>query len=416
MRKSRVVITGYGAICSLGKDSDEIWSSIESKSIGYKHVLYSDSSITAKIFGVIDEGQSMYKVIPKRLQKMLPTFAKYGFLATKEALSKAFPDGSDISRHYEAFDCGVIFGTGWGGQDYHNRNYREYTETGLTTPFSNIMSMHSVGTAAISMNWNLRGYQNTPVAACATGSIAIGDAYEIIRSGRAKMMIAGGGESIKDMFNVWTVDVLQALSKEQDDISKACCPFDINRSGFVLSEGAAVLCLEDYDSAVKRGANIYAEITGYASYSDAYDMTAPAPDLKGRVNTIISACRNASITPMDIDYINAHGTSTPANDINETMALKESLGAHAINIPISSTKSYTGHLISCAGSMESIFCIKAMQSGMVPATINLNNPDPKCDLNYVPNEHLYGRNINVTLNVSFGFGGTNSALVIRKCL
>lgn len=412
---NRVVVTGYGAICSLGKNSNEIWGNIESKTIGYKKVNYSDNSIKAKFFGVIDEQKKMYDIIPKKILKMLPSFAKYGFLATNEALSKAFPGKTDLSEYYNPFDCGVIFGTGWGGQDYHNSNYHDYYKTKQATPFSNIMSMHSVGAAAISMNWNLRGYQNTPVAACATGNIAIGDAYEIIRSGRAKLMLAGGGESIKEMFNVWTVDILQALSKEQDDITKACCPFDVNRSGFVLSEGSAVLCLEDYDSAIKRGAKIYAEIIGYASYSDAYDITAPAPDLQGRIKTIQEACKNANVSPENIDYINAHGTSTPANDSNEVMALKESLGSHIKNIPVSSTKSYTGHLISSAGSMESIFCIKAIESGMVPATINLNKIDKDCNLRHVPNEHLYDQNITTTLNVSFGFGGTNSALVIRKC-
>jgi 3-oxoacyl-[acyl-carrier-protein] synthase II len=274
--------------------------------------------------------------------------------------------------------------------------------------------MHSVATAAISMNWKLRGYQNTPIAACAAGSIAIGDAYEIIKSGRQKVMVAGGGESLKETFNVWSIDIIQALSKECNNINKACCPFSKDRSGFVLSEGAAVVVLEDLDSALARGANILGEIIGYANYSDAFDMTSPATDLSSRVKAINDACNQANVSAEDIDYINAHGTSTKLNDFNESECIKSAFGKKAYEIPISSTKSYTGHLIGGAGSMESIFCLKSIETGMIPATYNLINSDPSCDLNYTPNVHSKGNTINIALNLNFGFGGSNSAVIFKR--
>jgi len=274
--------------------------------------------------------------------------------------------------------------------------------------------MPNVATAAISMHWNLRGYQNTPVAACATGSIAIGDAFEKIRSGKARMMLAGGGESITQGFSVWSIDTLRALSKEQEDIRKACCPFSADRSGFVLSEGAAVLCLEDYESAVSRGANILAEITGYGSYSDARDITSPAEDMLARIQCVRAALQQAGLQPDGLQYINAHGTSTQLNDLNETNTLKLALGDAAKRIPASSTKSYTGHLIAAAGAMESIFSIRTLETGMMPATIHLDRADPACDLDYIPHEHRHSASIEHVMNINYGFGGANSALIFSK--
>jgi 3-oxoacyl-[acyl-carrier-protein] synthase II len=227
-------------------------------------------------------------------------------------------------------------------------------------------------------------------------------------------MLAGGSESLKDTFNVWSIDVMQALTKEQDNERLACCPFSKNRSGFVLSEGASILCLEDYEFAKARGANIIAEVKAYTNYSDAYDMTAPAEDMLARVKVIKELFENCDVIPNDIDYVNLHGTSTPLNDINETNSIKESLGDIAYQIPMSSTKSYTGHLIGAAGALESIFCIKAIETGTIPATIHLDESDEACDLNYVPNKHLHGQKIESTMNVSFGFGGANAGIIISK--
>lgn len=413
MKSNRVVVTGYGAITSMGNNVDEIWNNIMDYQIGYKQYDLNDDSINAKYFGFIDFERKLIRSFPKKISKMLPMFAKYSLIASQEALKMSFGD-TDIHSLVSPFDCGVIIGTGWGGLDNANINNNDYQDSGIATSFSTVMSMCNIATAATSMNWGFRGYQNTPVAACATGTIAIGDAYEAIKNGKAKVMLAGGSESLKDTFNVWSIDVMQALTKEQDNERLACCPFSKNRSGFVLSEGASILCLEDYEFAKARGANIIAEIKSYTNYSDAYDMTAPAEDMLARVKVIKELFENCDIAPNDIDYVNLHGTSTPLNDINETNSIKESLGNVAYQIPMSSTKSYTGHLIGAAGALESIFCIKAIETGTIPATIHLDEPDQACDLNYVPNKHLHGQKVTSTMNVSFGFGGANAGIIISK--
>lgn len=409
-----MVVTGYGAICSLGENVPEIWKAILGYKVGYARYEFPDKSITAKFFGFIKPDRKRYLGFSKTVLKMVPDFAKYALVASREALDMAFGPEAALSEKVSPFDFGVMIGTGWGGIDAANLNNNDYRESGLSSSFATLMSMNSAATAAVSMNWNLRGHQSTPVAACATGTMAIGDAYEIIRSGRADVMLAGGSESLKEQFNVWSIDVIQALSKEQNDARLACCPFSKPRSGFVLSEGAAVLCLEEMEHALARGANILGEVTGYANYSDAYDMTAPAEDLKARQHAIVKALNDAGKEPDDVHYINAHGTSTPMNDINESNSLKGALGDAAYTIPMSSTKSYTGHLIGAAGSLEAIFCLKAIETGIIPATIHLDHPDPECDLNYTPNEHVNVGPVDTALNLSFGFGGANCAVVFDR--
>jgi 3-oxoacyl-[acyl-carrier-protein] synthase II len=412
--QKRVVVTGYGGLCSLGENVDEIWRGIMNRSAGYQVYSLEDGSIDAKFFGFLQSSGERYASFPKSITRLLPAFAKNALFVTKQALDMAFGPGACLDDHYNPFERGVIIGTGWGGMDDANNNNNTYRSTGFATSFATLMSMSSAATAATAMKWNMRGYQNTPAAACATGNIAIGDAYEVIRSGRAKMMIAGGSESLKEIFNVWAIDVLQALSKETLDVRKACCPFSASRSGFVLSEGAAVVCLEEYDSAVARGARILGEVTGYGNFTDATDMTAPAEDMRARVHTIRQAMGDAGRLPEDIGYINAHGTSTRVNDANENAAIKIALGSAASAIPISSTKSYTGHLISAAGALESIICLKVLETGTVPATIHLDEPDPDCDLDYVPNVHRENHDVDAILNLSFGFGGANAALMLER--
>ncbi len=415
MSKNRVVITGIGGICSLGSNIDEIWNNILAYQVGYKKLPMDDSSIVAKFFGKIEKPISIKK-IPKKIAKNLPRFAKLGMAAAIEAMESAFGTVplKTLDKYYSPFERGVIFGTGWGGVDSTIENNDLYVKTGLASPFSTIYSMHSVLSGSASMMWNLRGYQNTHVAACATGNIAIGDAYELIKNGKANFMLAGGSESITGNYNVWSVDILGALSKEQITPQLACCPFDKNRSGFILSEGSAVVILENLETALARNAPIYAEVTGYANYSDAFDITAPADDLMGRYMSITKAIEQAQLNINQIDYINAHGTSTQLNDLNETNAIKKVFGSHAYNIPISSTKSYTGHLIGAAGAMETIFCIKTMQDKIAPATIHLKERDNNCDLDYIPNTHRKISNLQNILNINYGFGGTNSSLILRN--
>jgi 3-oxoacyl-[acyl-carrier-protein] synthase II len=410
----RVVVTGYGAVSALGDSVPEIWSSIENYKIGYTEVEFADESIKCKYFGFMAPSRERYAGLRKSLLKMLPDFAKNALAASREALAMAFGPDAAPTDHVDPFDIGVIIGTGWGGNDSANVNNNAYRETGMSTSFATLMSMPSVATGIVSLNWNLRGYQNTPVAACATGTAAIGDAYEIIKSGRQKVMLAGGSESLKEQCNVWSIDIIQALSKETDDVTRACCPYDRRRSGFVLSEGAAVLCLEEREHAIARGAHILGEVTGYANFSDAFDMTAPAEDLLARVRTIQTVIEMSGLSAEEIGYVNLHGTSTPYNDVNETNSVKAALGDAAYGIPMSSTKSYSGHLIGAAGSFEAIVCLKAMETGLVPATVHLAEPDPECDLDYTPNTHKRDADISSALNLSFGFGGANCAIMLQR--
>lgn len=407
----RVVITGYGAVTPLGDTAAESWQAIMDYREGYRYVDMSSYNIHTRFLGQLDSEPSL-KGVPAAIRRRLPRHARLALSAAREAMQMAFAELSP-QRFYDPLMCGAVIGTGWAGLDENYNVVSEFERKGLSSPFNCFFSMPNVTTAACSQLWNLRGYQNTPVAACATGTIAVGEAYDAIRFGRASMMLAGAGESLNSRYAIWNIDVLGALSREAEDPQHASCPFSLQRSGFVLAEGGAVLCLEERESAIARGATIFAEITGYANFSDAADFTSPAEDCVAREQTIRWALRNAGVQPDDLDYINAHGTSTPLNDANETLALKKALGAAAYRVPVSSTKAYSGHLIAAAGSFETIVCLQAMSAGIMPATAHLTQPDPQCDLDYIPEGHRQ-REIRRALNLSFGFGGANAALVLEK--
>ena len=314
------------------------------------------------------------------------------------------------AHFYSSLECGAIIGSGWGGQDEIMQNNADYLQSGLGQLFGCFHAMPNIATAICGQHWLLRGYQGSPAAACATGGIAIGDAFEVIRSGRASMMLAGASESLRGNGAIWNMDALRLLSREQKDITKASCPFSRERNGFVLAEGAAVLCLEEREAALARGATILGEIKGYGNFSDAFDLTAPSKDPQAKVKTLRRALEQAGLGSHEIDYINAHGTSTLQNDVNETEAIKAALGCDAYRTPISSTKSYTGHLLGASGSFEAIVCLQALQQQMMPATCHLHETDPACDLDYIREGHRHGRLRNV-MSLSFGFGGANAALV-----
>ncbi|MEQ5401835.1 beta-ketoacyl-[acyl-carrier-protein] synthase family protein [Providencia rettgeri] len=409
----RVVVTGYGAVTPLGDTASACWQAIMDKKLGYRYVDKTAQNIHSHFLGLIDNEPSL-KGVPAAIRRRLPRHTRLALGAAREAMDMAFA-GMPLTDFYDPLMCGVIMGTGWAGLDESYMSVSEFEATGMTSPFNCFYAMPNVTTAACSQFWNLRGYQNTTIAACATGTIAIGDAFEAIRHGQADMMLAGAGESLRTDCAVWNIDVLGALTREAEDPTRASCPFSADRSGFVLSEGAAVLCLEERESAISRGATILGEITGYANFSDAFDFTSPAEDCVARVKTIEMALQQAGAAPESLDYINAHGTSTALNDLNETESLKKALGAAAYQIPISSTKSYTGHLIAAAGSFETIICLQTMAHGVMPATANLHHSDPRCDLDYIPNEHRIGE-VKRTLNLSFGFGGANAALILEKAL
>ncbi|MCS3430268.1 beta-ketoacyl synthase [Klebsiella sp. BIGb0407] len=408
---NRVVITGYGAVTPLGNNAAESWQAIMDYRHGYSYVDLSSHDIHTHFLGLVENEPSL-KGVPAVIRRRLPRHARLALAAAREAMAMAFA-GELPAAFYDPLMCGAIIGTGWAGLDESYLAAPEFDRTGVSSPFNCFFSMPNVTTAACSQLWNLRGYQNTPVAACATGTIAIGEAFEAIRSGRASMMLAGAGESLTSVCAIWNIDVLGALSRETESPEQASCPFSLNRSGFVLSEGGAVLCLEERESALERGATILAEVTGYANFSDAVDFTSPAEDCVAREQTIRWALDSAGLKPADLDYINAHGTSTTLNDTNETQSLKKALGEEAYRIPISSTKAYSGHLIAAAGSFETIVCLQAMATGIMPATAHLTQPDPLCDLDYISEGHRQGE-IRRALNLSFGFGGANAALILEK--
>lgn len=408
---SRVVITGYGAVTPLGNNAAESWQAIMDYRHGYQYIDLSDQDIHTHFVGRIENEPSL-KGVPAAIRRRLPRHARLALAAAREAMVMAFGDKTPAA-FYDPLMCGAIIGAGWAGLDENYQAAAEFERTGVSSPFNCFYSMPNVTTAACSQLWNLRGYQNTPVAACATGTIAIGEAYDAIRHGRASMMLAGAGESLNSLCAVWNIDVLGALSREKSSPELASCPFSLDRNGFVLSEGGAVLCLEERESALARGVTILAEVTGYANFSDAFDFTSPAEDCVAREQTILWALRSAGLQAADLDYINAHGTSTVLNDLNETLSLKKALGEEAYRIPISSTKAYSGHLIAAAGSFETIVCLQAMAHGIMPATAHLKQADPQCDLDYIAEGHRPGEILRA-MNLSFGFGGANAALILEK--
>lgn len=406
----RVVVTGYGAVTALGGNAQQNWQAIMANRLAYRYHDKSAAGIHARFFALL-EAEPALEGVAARVSRRLPRFARLALAAASEAIDMAFSSGHVRPGHfYSSLDCGVIIGSGWGGQDEIMQNNADYLQSGMGQLFGCFHAMPNIATAICGQHWQLRGYQSSPAAACATGGIAIGDAFEVIRSGRASMMLAGASESLSGNGAIWNIDALRLLSREQKDITKASCPFSRERSGFVLAEGAAVLCLEEREAALARGATILGEVKGYGNFSDAFDLTAPAEDPQAKVKTIRWALEQAGLGNHEIDYINAHGTSTAQSDVNETAAIKAALGRDAYRTPISSTKSYTGHLLAASGSFEAIVCLQALQQQMMPATCHLHESDPECDLDYIREGHRRGRLRNV-MSLNFGFGGANAALV-----
>jgi len=312
-------------------------------------------------------------------------------------------------------DIGVVIGCGIGGLTTLFEQIRVLLEKGpdRVSPFLAPMMIADIAAAQISIALGVKGPNLCITSACSSGSDAIGAAVELIRHGDAQVMLGGGAESIINPIGITAFNALRAISTRNDAPQSASRPFDAERDGFVISEGAAVLILESLDHALKRGANILAEILAYGATADSHHVTQPLESGEGAARAMQVALRKAKIEPSEVDYINAHGTSTRLNDIMETKAIKTAFGDYAYKVPISSTKSMTGHLIGCAGAVESAFCVLAIQHGVIPPTINLNNPDPECDLDYVPNIARQAK-ITTALTNSFGFGGHNSVLVFRQ--
>ncbi len=410
-RARRVVVTGMGAISPLGHTVRESWDAAVAGTSGVGPITQFDPSNVITQFAAEVKDWDPESVMPKKEARRLDRFAQMFIGAAQQAVDDA---GVDFTEDEEgAARAGIILGSGMGGMLSFDEQLKVMAERGPSriSPLAVTMIIPNEAAGVASIRFNMQGPVTCVVTACAASANAIGDAAEIIRRGAADVMLAGGAEATLCEFGIGSFNNSKALSTRNDDPQGASRPFDLDRDGFVMGEGAACLVLEDQERAVARGATIYGEVLGYGMSSDAYHVTLPRPGGRGAAMAMTAALEDAGMDPSDIDYINAHGTSTQANDVTETMAIKESLGKEAAEAtPISSTKSMTGHLLGGAGAMESIFCLQSINTGVIAPTINYTTPDPECDLDYVPNE---AREVEVrhAMTNSFGFGGHNVSLI-----
>lgn len=409
----RVVITGLGAVTPVGLTVDEFWDSLISGRSGIGPVSTFDTADFVVRFAGEVTGFEPEDYLERRDARVMDRFAQLFYASTAQALADA---GIDYSDDPDAgVRSGVVLGGGIGGiisvqesmDVLFNRGPRRMS------PYTITQIIPNMGAGYVSIGFNLLGPVSCTVTACAASANAIGDAAEMIRRGIADVMVAGGSEAPIREYAMAGFAQARALSTRNDDPEGASRPFDADRDGFVMAEGAASLILEERTHAIERGARIYAEVTGYGMSSDAYHITLPKPGGTGAARAMTAAIDDAGIDPGDVDYINAHGTSTPANDSTETAAIKLALGEAAYDVAISSTKSMTGHLLGGAGAVEAVASVLAIKDGIVPPTINYTTPDPECDLDYVPNE-ARRRDVSTVMSNSFGFGGHNVSLIFSK--
>lgn len=407
--KRRVVVTGYGAISPLGNDPEILWENIKLGKSGIKEVNFSGyEEINTKIGGFIEDFNPEDYLDKKELGKY-DLFIQFAYAAAKQAMeqSKLIITESDPNR------LGVYIGSGIGGINTTLENHRNLLEKGprKVSPFMVPMMISNMASGIVSIKTGFKGPSFSPVSACATGNQAIGEAYLNIAHGYSDAILAGGAEASVNPLAYCGFSRMKAMSTNNDFPEKASRPFDSFRDGFVMSEGAGVLLLEEYEHAKKRGAIILGEIIGYGSTTDAHHMT--SPDYHGAERAMHLALDMAGINPSEINYINAHGTSTPEGDKSETKAIKNVFGSHAYKLKVSSTKSMTGHLFGAAGGLEAIITLKSIQEDIIPPTINYENPDSECDLDYVPNRSIKAE-VNYALSNGFGFGGHNAVLLFKK--
>lgn len=408
----RVVVTGVGLVTPLGTGTDVSWQGLISGRSGIRRISRFDAEAAAMpctIAGEVPDFDPEVFVNRKDARKM-DTFIQYGVAASLMALEQS----GLVINEANAERVGVVIGSGIGGLPSIERTMKSYLEHGTRriSPFFIPMTIINMASGWVSMLTGAKGPNSATVTACATGTHAIGDAFEIIARGDADAMLAGGSESCVCELGIGGFCAAKALSTRNDEPERASRPWDAGRDGFVMGEGAGVLMLESLDAARARGADILAEVVGYGMSGDAYHMTAPAPGGEGGARCMKAALVSARLNPEDVDYINAHGTSTPAGDIAETEGIKSVFGAHAKRLMVSSTKSMIGHLLGAAGGVEAAFCVFAVHDGIVPPTINLEEPDPQCDLDYVPNAARQAK-LRVAISNSFGFGGTNASLIVK---
>lgn len=411
MAEKRVVITGMGLVSPVGNTVNESWKNIKAGNSGIDWITLFDSDLVANRVAGEVKNLDLEAKFGKREMRRMDRAQMLALVAAEEALQDAGIEITDDNK----YDVGCVIGTGIGAivtVVNANTGFNEKGHRGVS-PVIVPALLHDGISSRVSMRFGLKGPNYSVTAACATGNNAIGDAADVIRMGRAKVMVAGGSEACIMPVVISGFNNMKVLTHDEDIPEKASRPFDANRGGFVAAEGAGLLVLEDLDHALERGATIYAELTGYGHTSDAFHVTAPNPDGEDAAEAMRRAMKEAKITADDIGYINAHGTGTSLNDKSETLAIKQALGEQAYNIPISSTKSMTGHILGATSAAEAIFAVKAIEDNFVPPTTNLDNLDPECDLDYTPN---VGKDhpINHVLSNSFGFGGHNTTIVISR--
>ncbi|WP_163583051.1 beta-ketoacyl-ACP synthase II [Gracilibacillus saliphilus] len=410
MSKNRVVITGMGAVTPLGNTVAQFWDHLKSGTSGIDYVTkVNKDDFPAKVAGEVKDWDPT-NYMEKKDSKRMDLFTQYAVGAAKMAVEDANLEITDDIANR----VGVWIGSGIGGMATYDEQFRKFVDKGYrrVSPFFVPMLIPDMAAGQVSIQLGAKGINNCSVTACASGANSIGDAFKVIERGDADYMITGGAEAPLTPMAFAGFSTAKALSFNEDP-NTASRPFDKNRDGFVMGEGAGILILESLESAEKRGATIYAEIVGYGASGDAYHITSPAPEGEGAARAMQQALDSAEISPEDVDYVNAHGTSTEYNDSFETQAIKTVFNEHAYKMNVSSTKSMTGHLLGAAGAIESIACVKALQDGILPPTINYETPDEACDLNYVPNEAIE-KDINITISNSLGFGGHNVTLAFKK--
>jgi 3-oxoacyl-[acyl-carrier-protein] synthase II len=407
----RVVVTGVGALTPVGLTAKESFDNACKGVNGIDTITRFDASkLSVRIAGEV-KGFKPEDYVQKKDAKKIDFFSLYAIAASQEAIDSS---GLDIEKE-DPFRIGVSVGSGIGGLDTIERYNEAYLKRGQkgVSPFFIPIAVINMAGGNIAMRFGLKGPNFSDVTACATGTHSIGLAARTIAYGDADVMVCGGTESTVTPLAVSGFANMKALSTRNDEPQKASRPFDKDRDGFIIAEGAGVLILEEYEHAKKRGAEILAEFAGFGMSDDAYHFTAPDPNGTGAIYAINMALRDGKINPDEVDYINAHGTSTYFNDIIETKAIKEVLGKHAYDVAISSTKSVTGHLLGAAGGVEAVLSVLAIKNSLIPPTMNLENPDDECDLFYVPNEAIE-KNVNYAISNSFGFGGTNAVIALKK--
>ena len=407
----RVVITGLGAITPIGNTVEAFWKSlVEAKSGIGPLTSFDASAYSCRIAGEIKAFDPSLYISPKE-EKRMERFVQFAVSASKMTIKDS---GIDLAKE-DVTRVGVLLGSGIGSLHIIEEQHKILLEKGpdKISPFLIPMLIVNMAPGHVSISLGLKGPNSCVATACASGTHAVGDAYQIIQRGDADVMVAGGTESCITPMGIGGFCAMKALSIRNDAPQKASRPFERDRDGFVMGEGAGVLVLEEYERAKKRGARIYCEIVGYGMTGDAYHITAPPQDGMGAALAMRQALSRAKISPSEVHYINAHGTSTPLNDRMETMAIKQVFGADAKKVPISSTKSMTGHLLGAAGGAEAVVCAKTIQEGVIHPTINYENPDPDCDLDYVPNTARKVK-VDVALSNSFGFGGHNATLIFKR--